>query len=235
MGWGGALACTVALGAPALALLFEGRDEQTVPILQMLCVFLFVQGLGSVPLTWFEASERIVRTIPAELARNTCFAVLAIWLAVRGHGVWSIIMAHVAAATLYTIMLWLSMWRDVERGDVSLRWTPGATRTLVRASLPLMLLSIFELSVLWLEPLLLASQVPPEAVGLAGHALLLLFPGLSSDRRCRGARGLPGPRAPPRRAGTCLRSLLDGDSLPRDAGRSGPPSVCTSTHDWRRF
>ena len=59
--WGGALAVALFAAAPVLALLFEDRDASTVSILRLLCVFLFVQGLGSVPLTFFEAEQHIAR------------------------------------------------------------------------------------------------------------------------------------------------------------------------------
>ena len=171
-GWGAILAVVVAVAAPLLALAFEGRSEDTVAALRLLCLFLFIQGLGSVPLTYFEATQRIIRTVPAELARNTVFALVAIGLAVTGFGVWSILIAHVTGATVYTVMLWAAA-----RGakDFELRFERAATLPLILASLPLMVLSLFEIGVLNLEALLLASRVPAEALGLAGHALLLLY------------------------------------------------------------
>jgi PST family polysaccharide transporter len=176
LGWGAVLSLLVAVLAPLLALSFEGRGDDTVAALRLLCLFLFIQGLGSVPLTYFEASQRIIRTVPAELARNSVFALVAIGLAVYGYGVWSILIAHVVGATVYTAMLWLAM-----RGSRSypqpfeLRFEGAATWPLILASLPLMVLSLFEIGVLNLEPLLLASRVPAEALGLAGHALMLLY------------------------------------------------------------
>lgn len=178
VGWGFVLSVLVAISAPVLALLFEGRNADTLLAIHLLCLFLFVQGLGSVPLTYFEATQKIVRTIPAELARNTVFALLAVFLAFHGFGVWSILYAHVAGASVYTGLLWLALRRDTRPGQLEpfeLRYERGATVPLVLASLPLMVLSLFELGVLNLEPLLLASQVPAEALGLAGHALMLLF------------------------------------------------------------
>ena len=188
LSWGGLLAIFVAFAAPILALLFEGRDANTVPILRALCVFLFIQGLSSVPLTFFEAEQRIVRTIPAELGRNTLFAILALTLAWRGHGIWSLVIAHIAAAALYTVMLWVAAWRGRPERDeepMPLRtgtgtflgngWLNQGARHLAIAGMPLMLLSILELSVLNLEPLLLGGVVPAEALGLAGHAILLLY------------------------------------------------------------
>jgi O-antigen/teichoic acid export membrane protein len=170
LGWGGALAAAIAAGAPLVALGFAGRDADTVPILRALCLFLFVQGLGSVPLTFFEAEQEIAKTIPAELGRNLCFAGLALALAIRGLGVWSIVIAHIAAAAVYSAMLW---W--AARGRLSLERLPEATLPLVRSSLPLMLMSLLELGVLNLDPVVLALRLPAGVVGTAGLAILAAF------------------------------------------------------------
>ncbi len=170
LGWGGVFAAALAVLAPVLALGFAGRNQDTVPILRALAVFLFVQGLGSVPLTYFEAENRIARTVPAELLRNASFAVIAIALAAAGHGVWSIVIAHLAAATLYAATLWWSA-----RGAPLRVSLAGATWPLVLGSLPLMVMSMLEMAVLYLEPILLGARLPAEAVGLAGLAILLLF------------------------------------------------------------
>jgi O-antigen/teichoic acid export membrane protein len=177
VGWGGALATALAVGAPLLAYGFAGRDAATLPILRALCLFLFVQGLGSVPLTFFEAEQAIERTIPAELGRNVCFAALSLLLALRGFGVWSIVIAHIAAAALYSAMLWWAALRP--RADdaprLRLEAIPGATWPLVRASLPLMVLSLLELGVLNLDPMVLGLRLPAGVVGTAGLAILAAF------------------------------------------------------------
>lgn len=170
IGWGGALSAALAIAAPLLALGFAGRDAETVPILRALCLFLFVQGLGSVPLTFFEAEQQIAKTIPAELGRNLCFAALALALALYGFGVWSIVVAHIVAAALYSTMLW---W--AARGRLPLERSPGATLPLVGASLPLMVLSLLELGVLNLDPVILGLRLPAGVVGTAGLAILAAF------------------------------------------------------------
>ncbi|REJ73210.1 MAG: hypothetical protein DWQ36_12460 [Acidobacteria bacterium] len=170
IGWGGLFALGLAVAAPILALGFESHDEQTTAILRALCLFLFVQGLGAVPLTFFEAEQRLTATIPAELARNIVFAVLSIALALRGHGVWSLVIAHLAGAALYSAMLWFAA-----RRDLSLDSEPGALRALVTASLPLALLSFLELSVLHLDVLVLGLVLPEAAVARAALAIFALF------------------------------------------------------------
>jgi PST family polysaccharide transporter len=178
LAWGGALAALLFVAAPLLALLFEDRDASTVPILRLLCVFLFVQGLGSVPLTYFEAEQRIARTIPAELARNAVFAALALLLAWRGHGVWSIVVAYTLAGAVYSAVLW---WWALRRGAgegetlrVGRGQGAGSTAALVHAAWPLMVMSLLENAVLNLDPLLLG-LIDEEAVAYAALAMWSLF------------------------------------------------------------
>ena len=181
IGWGGALAAALAIGAPLLALGFAGRDDATVPILRALCLFLFVQGLGSVPLTFFEAEQAIEKTIPAELGRNVCFAALSLFLAFRGWGVWSIVIAHITAAALYSAMLWWAALSNRASDDapgherLDLERLPNATLPLVIASLPLMVMSVLELAVLNLDPVVLGLRLPAAVVGAAGLAILAAF------------------------------------------------------------
>ncbi|HVS14257.1 MAG TPA: oligosaccharide flippase family protein [Thermoanaerobaculia bacterium] len=168
--WGGALAIGLAVAAPLVAQAFAGRDADTAPVLRLMCVFLFVQGVASVPLTYFEVEQRVMRTIPAELARNVGFAALSLLLAWRGFGVWSIVVAHTASYVVYALVLWARAARDMP-----LRYRPGETGALVRASLPLALMSLLELAVLNLDPLIIGLVLPPDAVARAALAILALF------------------------------------------------------------
>lgn len=170
-GWGGLLTLGVVFGAPVLALLYADRGAaDVVLILQALCVFLFVQGLGSVPMVFFEAELEVGKTVPAELARNAVFAGLSLWLAWTGHGVWSLVIAHVAGGVVYAAMLWWKAW-----GRIDLGWAGGATRPLVLASLPLALMAALEQLVLKLDTFVLGLRFPTAIVGFAGLALYAVF------------------------------------------------------------
>lgn len=170
VGWGALFCLGLLAAAPALALGFASHDQQTVSILRAFCLFLFVQGLGAVPLTFFEAEQRLTATIPAELGRNLLFATLSIGLALLGYGVWSLVIAHIAAAALYSLMLWISARRLLH-----LDYEGGATWALVSASLPLAALSLLELSVLHLDVLVLGLVLPEAAVAKAALAIFALF------------------------------------------------------------
>ena len=65
----------------------------------ILALFFFIEGLGKVPLTFFEAELLIDRAVVPEIVRNLCFAALAIGLALGGgYGIFSMLIAHVTAA-----------------------------------------------------------------------------------------------------------------------------------------
>lgn len=136
-----------------------------------MCLFLFVHGLGLVPLTFFEAELEVGRTIPAEIVRNLVFAVLSLTLAFHGHGVWSVVIAHIAGATIYAAMLWWAAWPRL-----SLERVPGGTTLpLVWASLPLAAMAILEQLVLKLDAFVLGWRFPKEVVGTAGLAIFAVL------------------------------------------------------------
>ncbi|MEM9553012.1 MAG: oligosaccharide flippase family protein [Acidobacteriota bacterium] len=177
-GWGGALSTLVFVGAPLLALAYHDTDDAAPAVIRALCLFLFVQGLGAVPMVFFESELQVQRTIPAELARNTVFAGLSLLLAWQGHGVWSLIVAHIAAAAVYTLVLWWSA-----RHVIRLRWIAGGTRRLVWVSLPLMWMALLEQAVLKLDTFVLGLRFPSAVVGIAGLAVfaVFFFPRLLAD------------------------------------------------------
>ncbi len=168
--WSTVLALSILLAAPLLAMAFREHGPETVRVLRFMCIFLVVQGLGVLPTTFLDVEMLTIRTVPPELARNAFFAVTSIYLAVQGYGVWSIIYAHVGAATLYTLGVWYAARRNL-RLETETSEVPG----FVWAGLPLMVLSFMELGVVSVEVLVLGRRFPEEVVGFAGLALLATF------------------------------------------------------------
>lgn len=169
LGWGGLLSVMLFLAAPIVVLAYRDHNAEVVAIVRLLALFLFIQGLGSVPLTWFEAELQVHKTIPAELVRNVSFALVSIVLALDGHGVWSVIIGHVVGSSLYTAMLWWQAW-----GKMELTWVPGMRR-LIALSWPLALMSLIEQTVLKLDAFVLGLRFPTEVVGVAGLAMYAVF------------------------------------------------------------
>ena len=168
--WSSVLAAIIFLFAPLLANGYSGDPGQTTAALRWMCLFLVIQGLGVLPTTFLDVQMQTIRTIPAELLRNLCFAVGSIFLATQGYGIWSIFYAHVGAAAIYTLGVW---W--AARKLLVLETRASEIRSLVVASLPLMVLSFLELAIMGIEAIVLGYRFPPAAVGNAGLAILVAF------------------------------------------------------------
>lgn len=167
--WGGAFTAMIFLGAPMLAGLYEDHTVPVVPVLRAMCIFLFVHGLGMVPTIFFEVELKVLRTVKAEILRNTVFAGLALSLAYLGYGVWSAIVGHVVAASLYTVMIWAEAWREIRLQLIPETWR------LVASSLPLMVMSMLEQMVLRIDYFVLGLRFPTAVIGFAGLAWQAVF------------------------------------------------------------
>ena len=173
LGWGALLALGIYFASPLLALAYADPGPTAVAVVRALCLFLILEGLGKVPLIYFEAELLIERAVAPEIVRNLCFAGLSIVLALRGHGVWSLVIAHLVASALFAALLWLRALPDIP-----LRWIAGETWPLVRRSLPLMAMSFLLIAVDWLDVQLLSVRFSGAVVGTYGAALTfaLLMP-----------------------------------------------------------
>ena len=172
--WGFFFTTLVFFGAPLIARFYEDQSAPIVDMVRALCVFLVVQGLGAVAMIYFEAELEVIKTIPAELARNAVFATLSLTLAWHGHGVWSVVIAHISAAAVFAAMLWWAALKEKRAGRLSLRLFPN-TGKLVWVSLPLMVMAVLEQMVLKLDAFILALRFPSEVVGTAGLAIYAVF------------------------------------------------------------
>ena len=173
--WGVGFVALVFAFAPYIARLYDDPSTPMTAMIRALAIFLLVQGLGAVPLIYFEAELKVMKTVPAELVRNAVFAILAITMAWQGFGIWSVIVAHVAGASIFTAMLWWAALPDLRSGTFVLQ--PGVVRLggLVLICLPLMFMSAIEQAVLKLDPFILALRFKSEVVGFAGLAVFAIF------------------------------------------------------------
>lgn len=168
--WGGALTLLIMVGAPYLRLAYSDGGADFEWIVRAFALFFFIQGLGAVPLTYLEAELRVDKAVPAELVRNTVFAVTSISLAIAGYGVWSMIVGHLLGASIFAVMLWRAAWPTID-----LTYVRGATGALVRLSWPVALLSLLEQTVLRLDTLVLAPRFDSEVVGFVGLSMYAVF------------------------------------------------------------
>lgn len=148
--WGGAMVAFTFFGAPLLARGFSEPHADVVPVIQALTLFLFFEGLSTVPRVYFEGELRIGRAVAPELVRNLFQALTSVGLAFLGFGVWSLVVAWVGAAALYALMLWWRAW-----GEIPLLFQRGETLKLIRQSLPLATIWFLIILVRHVDPLIL--------------------------------------------------------------------------------
>lgn len=130
--WGGALAGLIALAAPWIAQLFATPRPDVALVIRVLAISLFIEGIASVPTTYFEAELAIRRALGAELARTATYCGTALLLGWLEYGVWTFVGAQVASQVVYFVWLWIRA-----RGTIRLHWARGETAELVITSLPL--------------------------------------------------------------------------------------------------
>jgi PST family polysaccharide transporter len=169
-GWGALLVLLAFVAAPLLALGYAEPNPDVVPVVRALALFLLFEGLGKVARVYFEGELELRSVLPAEILRNLAYAATSLTLAARGHGVWSLVVAYVAAAALHAALLWARAFRRIP-----LRFERGRTLALVREGLPVGLISILLLLVAYIDPLILAARFHGEVVGTYGFAYFIAF------------------------------------------------------------
>lgn len=133
LGWGTILALSAVVGAPWLvSVALADPIAQAVPAVRWLGLFLFLEGLSSVPRVWFEGELEVGRTVVPELIRNFAMATVTVGLVLLGAGVWGLVAGQIAGSAVYAAALWRRAW-----GRIPLHYARGEMWPLVRDSLPL--------------------------------------------------------------------------------------------------
>jgi O-antigen/teichoic acid export membrane protein len=158
--WGGALGLLVLVGAPLLAHGFSTPRPDVALVLQVMALYLCLEGLASVPLTYFEAELRIGRSIVPELLRTLTYCACALALAVGGLGIWAFVLAMIASQAVFAGLLW---WRA--RPTMALHLERGATLSMLATSSPLAGIWFLGLAVTYADALILGSRFPDAVVG----------------------------------------------------------------------
>ncbi len=158
--WGSAMTAAAFIGAPLLARGFSEPHPDIVPVIRALTLFLFLEGLSTVPRVYFEGELKIGRAVAPEIARNLFMAVTSVSLAVAGFDVWSVVIAHIGSAGLYALMLWWRAW-----GEIPLRFQRGETLALIRHSMPLAAIWFLIILVRHIDPLILGWRFEAAVVG----------------------------------------------------------------------
>lgn len=166
--WGALLATGVATAAPLLARLFSDPEPAVVPVLRVLVVYLLLEGLAAVPLTYLESELQVQRSLFPELLRGITYCAVTFTLALRGQGVWSIVWGQIAAVSVYAAALWLATRREMRLRSVPANRFPA----LVRDALPVGSVWLLQIAVLYLDSLIVGWRFDQVTVGEYGFALL---------------------------------------------------------------
>jgi O-antigen/teichoic acid export membrane protein len=158
--WGAILVLTAFVGAPILALANVGAGGELVLVIRSMTLFLFFEGLASVPRTYFESELEVGRVVRPEILRNLAMALIAVGMASRGYGLWSLVTAQVVSAAFYAVALWLRAW-----GKMPLHFAKGGTLRLVAHSWPLALIWFLIILIDRIDLVILGAHVMPDVVG----------------------------------------------------------------------
>jgi O-antigen/teichoic acid export membrane protein len=113
--WGNLILATLALGfadvtSPLVALFFH--QPETGPIVRLLAAGVLVSSLASVPSALFTRDMAFRRLMIIEISSAAFGTLLAVAMALRGAGVWSLVVSSLASTCVTTVFLWQSCpWR----------------------------------------------------------------------------------------------------------------------------
>ncbi|HWK76488.1 lipopolysaccharide biosynthesis protein [Microbacterium sp.] len=110
LGAGVVLCATLFLLAPLLGAVF--RDEDVVPVLQALSLWVLLTAAGSVPMALLRRDMRFAVLAGQGAAAAAVAQVVAIVMAVSGFGVWALVGQSLVAPAITTVLAWItSRWR----------------------------------------------------------------------------------------------------------------------------
>ena len=113
------------LAAPALAVFFH--EDGITAIFRILALVLVIESVSIVHFARLQRELRFRQKLIPDIARGCVKAVVAVSMALAGFGVWSLVVAHIAGALVFTIILWIIVpWRP------TLRFNSTVSRDLFR-------------------------------------------------------------------------------------------------------
>jgi PST family polysaccharide transporter len=164
---GALLALALSLGAPLFAHLSAGAAGLPA-ILRVFALWVFLDGLAVVPKLFFERELQVGRLVLPEILRGLSIALVAVALALRGFGVWSLVAGELTGAALFAALLW---WRvrgrlhlDLGKKDFAL--LPG----LLARSNYLFLIALAALPAPYVSRFILGAYTKVGMVGQYGKA-----------------------------------------------------------------
>jgi PST family polysaccharide transporter len=131
--YGTVLAITVGQGALLTLLVFSAApltsflDPELPKVLRVFAPWILLDALVAVPRVFFERELRLSRLVAPEVARGLIVAGVSIGMAAVGWGVWSFVIADLAAYAAFAAILWWRAWRQLPL-EVDLSLAPDLLR-----------------------------------------------------------------------------------------------------------
>ncbi|WP_408034094.1 lipopolysaccharide biosynthesis protein [Thiorhodovibrio winogradskyi] len=158
-----ALAGLLWLMAPVIAMFYN--QLLLIPLLQAMLWLLPLGALVTVPNALLSQRLEFRKRAMAELVASTGSALLALWLAWRGWGVWSLVWQALTGAVLRAALLWwVSGWRPQGR------FNGAAFAELFRFAGPLLLANAMNVASVRLQALMIGKLFDARALGFYGLA-----------------------------------------------------------------
>jgi lipopolysaccharide exporter len=139
-------------------------------VMQVYAVWVLLDGLATVPKTFFERELRIGRLILPEIARGVLGTGMSVFLAWQGHGVWSLVFGDLTAAAVFAGLVWLRA-----RGQVPLEVDWKLVPRLLRQSRSLFLIWILIQLVNYIDVYIIEWFGTETWVGFYAKAYALAF------------------------------------------------------------
>ena len=102
--------------APYIAIFFDNAAVE--PIVQVLALTFVISSFGTVPSMLLEKELEFKKKVLPETVPIIGYACVAIWLAINGYGVWSLVYGQIISAVLTAGLIWfVSDWRPTFKFD----------------------------------------------------------------------------------------------------------------------
>ena len=96
--------------APLIAKFYE-RPELT-PVIRVMSLILIISGVKHIQQTYVSKHLLFKKFFYSTLGGTVCAAVVGIWMAYKGYGVWAIVVQNLVNQTMDTVILWITVkWR----------------------------------------------------------------------------------------------------------------------------
>lgn len=104
--------------ASYVALFFN--NEAVKPIIQVLALMFVISSFGTVPSTLIEKELEFKKKILPETVPILGYACTALWLAINGYGIWSLVYGQIVSTVLAVGLIWfVSDWRPTFTFDLN--------------------------------------------------------------------------------------------------------------------